>query len=282
MARNRIMQGIILCAALWSAGCAASAPKGRVIYQQGEAGKAELLVRLDHAKKGAPFDHPATVSPERLTSIFSSITVRWHTGLLSAIFGREPRRAFREEEATVLAAHLSQALAAATPQEVAVFYLNGPETGEQARITSGGIVVRAGQLIVTLANYNYVISWSDQASGKFPASATTARESPLSSYPESDYLLIPAAGQQLVGGDPSTMSKIFGKPSRSLTMALEPGPVAEPKRAEPEAIATPAPPAPPPPSALEEKLRTLKKLRDDGLITESDYEAKKQKLLDGF
>jgi hypothetical protein len=43
----------------------------------------------------------------------------------------------------------------------------------------------------------------------------------------------------------------------------------------------PAPVAPPPPRApsAEEKLRSLAKLRDDGLITPEDYEAKKADLL---
>ncbi|HXZ26282.1 MAG TPA: SHOCT domain-containing protein, partial [Nitrospiria bacterium] len=45
----------------------------------------------------------------------------------------------------------------------------------------------------------------------------------------------------------------------------------------------PAPPGPPAAvSPLEEKLRELKKLRDEGLITDADYEAKKQELLKNF
>jgi hypothetical protein len=42
----------------------------------------------------------------------------------------------------------------------------------------------------------------------------------------------------------------------------------------------PAPPSAPAAPTAEEKLRSLAKLRDDGLITEQDYEAKKAELLD--
>jgi hypothetical protein len=47
-------------------------------------------------------------------------------------------------------------------------------------------------------------------------------------------------------------------------------------------VTVPAPTEPAAPAAPspDEKLRSLAKLRDDGLITEQDYEAKKAELLD--
>jgi hypothetical protein len=45
-------------------------------------------------------------------------------------------------------------------------------------------------------------------------------------------------------------------------------------------VAPPPPPAPPALPTPEEKLRSLAKLRDDGIITPEDYEAKKAELLD--
>jgi uncharacterized membrane protein YdbT with pleckstrin-like domain len=56
-------------------------------------------------------------------------------------------------------------------------------------------------------------------------------------------------------------------------------PAAAPVAAAPVPVAPPAPPAPVAPTA-EEKLRSLGKLRDDGLITAEDYEAKKADLLE--
>jgi len=48
----------------------------------------------------------------------------------------------------------------------------------------------------------------------------------------------------------------------------------------PQPVPAPVAPPPPPPPTAEEKLRSLAKLRDDGLITPEDYEAKKADLLE--
>ena len=58
-----------------------------------------------------------------------------------------------------------------------------------------------------------------------------------------------------------------------------PAPAPAPQPAPQPVPAPVAPPLPPPPSP-EEKLRSLAKLRDDGLITPEDYEAKKADLLE--
>lgn len=60
-------------------------------------------------------------------------------------------------------------------------------------------------------------------------------------------------------------------PEESVTQVLPPAPVVQP--------APVAPPAPPEPTA-EEKLRSLAKLRDDGILTPEEFEAKKAELLD--
>ena len=43
-----------------------------------------------------------------------------------------------------------------------------------------------------------------------------------------------------------------------------------------------APEAAPAPTALEEKLETLKRLRDKGLIDKNEYETRKRQLLDKY
>ncbi len=55
---------------------------------------------------------------------------------------------------------------------------------------------------------------------------------------------------------------------------------APPPPPAPTPVPAPVAPPPPPPPSAEEKLRSLAKLRDDGLITPEDYEAKKADLLD--
>jgi len=60
-----------------------------------------------------------------------------------------------------------------------------------------------------------------------------------------------------------------------------PAPASPPAPAPaPQPVPAPVAPPPPPPPSAEEKLRSLAKLRDDGLITPDDYEAKKADLLE--
>jgi DNA segregation ATPase FtsK/SpoIIIE-like protein len=60
------------------------------------------------------------------------------------------------------------------------------------------------------------------------------------------------------------------QPQEAVTQVLPQAPVVAP---------APAAPAAPPEPTAEEKLRSLAKLRDDGLISPEDYEAKKTELL---
>ncbi len=293
--------------AVWSAGCAAPRVT-RSIYQEGVAGKTETFVRLDHVSTEERFDHPAEVAPARLRELLASVAVQRRTGLLSVIFSEKPFRAFSDPQLDLLSAQLSKALAGATPEEMALFYFNAPESNEQLRVTSGGGYVRQGHLVLVIANYHYTALWSDQAAGRPYVSATASRDNPLYAYPEGMYHLVIGKGQERLGGEEGWFNKLFGASDRrsgvllALNAPAAPAPAQE-KPAEEVAAPPPAPehqmtttaPAPtlstappalpPPPAAastLEEKLRLLKKLRDDGLITDADYEAKKQELLKGF
>jgi len=300
------MFGTVLLA-VWCAGCAAGPPPGRVIYETGETGKAETFVRVDPVEGQPPSDHPATISVERMSAILSSVMVKRHSGLLSMVFSNSPRPAFTPEEVAQLAPPLSKALAEAKPDESAVFYLNAPRGGEQARITSGGFSARDGRVFMTLANYQYLITWGDQAAGSLRASAQLVRQNPLYAATDGDYQLVAGPGQQLLGEASSLMGRLVSRPSRTLVVSLSTEaraakdndgssnpPAAPPAAAIVPPAAVVAPPAvsasPPPPtqpapaapSTLEDKLRLLKKLHDDGLISDQDYEAKKLELLKSF
>jgi len=296
MKRHRTIEWLAVGVALWSVGCAAPRVT-RSIYQEGEAGKTETFVRLDRVDPKEGFTHPAELAPARLKELLASVAVRKRTGLLSVIFSDTPFRAFSDAQLDLLSVQLSTALAKAAPEEMALFYFNAPESHEQLRVTSGGVYVRQETLVVVLANYRYTALWSDQASGRPYVSVTAARDNPRYAYPEGTYQLIVGTGQERLGGEQGWFNKMFGSSDRrnGVVLALNatpspaaaesagavPAPASSP---EPAAASAPAPPAmaPAATSPLEDKLRQLKKLRDDGLITDADYEAKKQELLKGF
>jgi hypothetical protein len=319
MRRRRWFEWLAVGVALWSLGCAAPRVT-RLIYQQGEAGKTETFVRLDHVAKVERFDHPAQIPPAHLRELLASVAVQKQTGLLSVIFAEKPFRAFSDAELDLFSAQFSKALAEATPEEEAVFYLNDPESTERFRITSGGVYVRQGKLVVIIANYHYPVLWSDSSGTRASVSISSSRDNPLYAYPGGMYRLVVGKGQERLGGKEGWFDRWFGAVDRKsgvlLALNAPPPPAPQEKGAEeeveppapepasiepamnepaataptPEAAspAAPEPQAPPmvasPPAAspLEEKLRLLKKLHDEGLITDQDYETKKEELLKAF
>jgi hypothetical protein len=316
MRRRRWLEWMAVGVAMWSLGCAAPRVT-RLIYDEGEAGKNETFVRLDHVAKGERFDHPAQIPPAHLRALLASVAMQRQTGLLSVIFAEKPFRAFSDAELDLFSAQFSKALSEATPDEQAVFFINAPESNERFRITSGGVYVRQGKLVVIIANYRYPVMWSDSSGAHASVSIATSRDNPLYAYPGGLYQLVVGQGQERLGGEEGWFSRWFGGAVRQsgVLLALNAAPQAAPALVapaeagppEPQAVQNPlpaAPAAPPqaplmapvaplivpgtsgasPPAAspLEEKLRVLKKLRDDGLISDADYEAKKSELLKAF
>jgi len=314
MGQRRLIGWLVAGVALGSVGCAAPRVT-RSIYHQGEAGKTEAFVRLDHAAAGERFDHPAQIPPARLRELLASVAVQQRTGLLSVIFADKPFRAFSDAQLDLLSAQCSRALAEATPDEEALFYFNAPESNERFRITSGGVYVRQEKLVVVMANYRYSSLWSDSGGAHAYVSISSARDNPLYAYPEGTYQLAVGTGQERLGGEQGWFDRWFGGAERKsgVLLALNAAPATAPQEQSageagqpaptPESAAAPpsapaptpkaaAPPAPAPPTIvpgapaaappLEEKLRLLKKLHDDGLITDADFEAKKNELLKAF
>lgn len=322
MRRRRWCEWLAVGVALWSFGCAAPRVT-RLIYEQGEAGKSETFVRLDHVAKGERFDHPAQMTPAHLRELLASVAMQRQTGLLSVIFAEKPFRAFSDAELDLFSAQFSKALAEATPEEQAVFYINAPESNERFRITSGGVYVRQGKLVVIIANYHYPVLWSDSSGAHASVSISSSRDNPLYAYQGGMYTLVVGQGQERLGGEEGWFSRWFGGTVRQsgVLLALNTTPQAAPaleataengppepnpvQKLEPAAVTPSLSPATPQPHAplmepaaplivpgalgtpgavspLEDKLRVLKKLRDDGLISDADYEAKKQELLKNF
>jgi Short C-terminal domain len=338
MRRPRVRGWLAVGVALWSLGCAAPRVT-RLVYETGEAGKSETFVRLDQVAKGERFDHPAEIPPAHMRELLASVAVQRQTGLLSVIFADKPYRAFSDAELDLFSVQFSKALAEATPEEQAVFYINDPESNQRFRISSGAVYVQRGNLVVIIANYHYPVLWSDSNGMNATVSITSSRDNPLYTYSGGMYHLVVGKGQERLGGKEGWFSRWFGGAGRQngVLLALNATPEAAPaleataeagqpesktaQHPEPAAV-TPSPspaetapmpgaavpgpsqpqappvavpPAPAAPfvvpgapgtpgkvSPLEEKLRVLKKLRDDGLITDADYEAKKNELLKAY
>lgn len=223
------------------------------------------------------FSHPVTLNEADWAKILKGIRVQPRKRLLTrGAPEAHPEEAFTEGEARYLARYLAEAFSIARPDEWVVFYL-GRQRGEAGALrggsgvteaTSGGFFVERGQLHFVLANYRYAVS--------IPSVQEQIRDDPLRPAGDALYDLVPGPHQTARWLDTINSRPDLTKPLRAQLseMVIE----YQPFLALPdEATVGPSGRLP-----LEERLRTLQRLRDQGLITEEELRLKRQKLLDEF
>lgn len=239
----------------------------------------DRFVRLqsvaDESRAGAArqFAHPFVLTPEEWTALLSTLNVRRQAeGLLF----RDPPGpvvpAFTPEDISYLSAALSQAFAQAQPHEMVVFGLGHLNSYQMTEITTGGWYVEGSSLHVVLANYHKVIT--------MPSTRQLLWERPLRPDAGPHYYLVAGTHQTSVR-DSGTWSSLFSSPPSELSISYQEALLGEPG----DAATVKEPSSPPhglaaPTMSLEDRLRMLKRLHDQGLITEDEYRAKKQQILD--
>lgn len=140
-------------------GCAIPHVPSRAVYED-----PVNFVRLErdiHVLDEAPYtkhSHPLIISASELERILRGISVKrrrispvmWFAGEAT------PEQAFTDEEITLLAPRLAEALGRAQPNERVTYYLSRPETSIKRVITSGGLYVKGPQLHFILGNHRIV------------------------------------------------------------------------------------------------------------------------------
>ena len=151
----------MLLGSMLIAGCAVPPLYSHVIYEDPTA-----FVRLEASPDVDPdvsetlHSHPADVSVEQLTQIFSSLLVREHRSSLLLLFmdSAESMPAFTPKEVKFLSQHVGTALQEAVPREFVTFYLSRPLNTTTREVTSGAIFIRGKQFHFMLSNYRTVYS----------------------------------------------------------------------------------------------------------------------------
>jgi len=263
----------------------AAAPATRIACGQCE--EADRFVRLqaatadDRLVSSQRFTHPFVLSPEDWTAILTALHVqRQADGLLAPVPQGPVLQAFTEEDITYLSATLSKAFAHAQPNEWVVFGLSRTTSQGLTELTTGGWYLEGALLHVALANYRKVVT--------MPGTRQLLWERPLRPDAGPSYDLVAGRHQTIVRESGSAPSLLTSPPSE-LAIAYPALLLREPAAAadsQETSAGTPpparAPRVVPPPLSLEERLQVLKRLQAQGLITEEEYRAKKQQLLDRF
>ena len=188
--------------------------------------------------------------------------------------------AFTEEEITYLSETLSKAFAQAQPNEWVVFGLSRAGSQGLTKLTTGGWYVDGPSLHVVLANYRKAVTMS--------GTRQLLWERPLRPEAGSSYDLVAGNYQTILRESGSALNFLTSSPSE-LAIAYQSLLLGEPVAASVSQETSSVDQSParspkivPPPLSIEERLQVLKGLQTQGLITEEEYRAKKQQLLDRF
>lgn len=254
-----------------------AAPASRVVC--GMCEEPDRFVRLQISTKDPPaestqlFSHPFHWSPEQWKPILRSIYVqKLGQGLLFFPAPNGPTQpAFTEAEVDYLSETLTRAFAQAQPSEVVVFGLTSPKTREMIEMTTGAWHVKDAQLHLILGNYREAVTMSSVRELLW--------QDPLHMIAGPLYEFAPGPHQSAIREDSGIGTFLIPEaPQLALTyqqLSSDALPIDGGREKE-------VPPSAAPDASLEGKLKRLKQIHDEGLITDDEFAAKKKTLLDGF
>jgi len=231
------------------------------------------MVRVDVTYRTGKDEHshPASVSSQELNQVLQSVFVET-SSMFPIAFNRSGRdvQAFSPEEREFLSFHTARALTRATPLEEVMFFWVHPRDMNIREITSGSMYVQKENLHLVVANFRQpTVSQGD---------IDRAKGDPLEVLGESLYYLAPGSGGRIAAE--SFWNKWFSEPRQHLIIPLkaEPLPVAD---KENRILSIPKVRQESSPS-LREKLAELQLLRTEGLISDEEYQTKRQELIERF
>ena len=261
-------------AAVWAgclmmAGCSTMEPGTERACFSCDDRRLVRIVRLAHisgSDQGGRFRHPLNLTPAEWEATVRSVMVRSvHSPLLGPSYQGSTEPLFLEEEVRYLGASLQQAFQQVTAQEQVVFATARTTEEGPAQLTSGAWFVEAGRIHLRLANCRVAVT--------MPSIRRQIWKDPLFAQAGAFYEPVPGDHQELMAAsresrhpfrpDPFELAIAYGAMSGPLS---PPAPVKRPG----ESLDS---------RSLEERLALLKRLREQGLITE-EYRGKKQQLLD--
>lgn len=276
-----IRKSVVLIVGLLLTGCATKAVP-EIIYKD-----RNNIVRIETRPPDAAihsesnFQHPLELSEEDLTHILQSIRVQKSPGMLSSFFKkRSPpsKQAFTQEEARQMAAPLHRAFRKVKPDERIAFLFTHTRGRFLSGVTSGVMFVKKNRLHLILGRY--------QSSSRPHEKDIALSDSALPMPPYTGFRLSKGPYQKLINSDESP---VWQEPigiqhwvmiDFQALIKTPPDPELFPILSESED--TEAEETRGPVTGIKEKLRLLKQLQDEDLITQEEYEKKRKELIEEF
>jgi len=248
--------------------CAGNAHLRRVVHQT-----PEFLVELDQVKIAtspdfpSPYEHPFLISPEALQDVLQPIEVIPGGGFLRMLFSgkKKQRSIFLSKDMASVSKQLSKALAAAGPSEKVHFHYAIPKDSSKVLVSSGVLVFKDNRLHLRLNYYRLPMK-------KGRLLRTAERSIPRSEKGRYSFTLFEdelrrhRQYKNAIGFDATDEHWLVMDYQGIAAKALLPQ----------------NPISPAPIKTVEERLRRLKRFKEEGLINEQEYRKKKAALLRAF
>jgi hypothetical protein len=252
-------------------------------------------IRLSKAEAGAPANsHPINLSPEAIRALLGGVRTPVSGGGDEALFG--------VSELADLVESIQLALAAALPDEdlllVSTSRRGGGLLTAPTAITAR-LFVTGDRLNVIVHDNRFEFFGLYRGAGTLPTFVFGSRTNPSlanlrragANARRADWLEIPFsaanAAIEVPGGASQPAAAVAAPAAVAVSPAPAPAPMPTPAAAPAAAAATPVQPAAAPGRARdpafydeqEQRLRTLKRLRDNNLISEDEYQQKRREVL---
>lgn len=220
------------------------------------------------------FSHPVVLSETDWAWILKTPFVKPQQRIPSIDINEVgPTPIFSERELQYLAKYVTVAFTKAHPGEWVVFYLSDPQGTEVTEITSGGLFVEDRKLHFVLANYRQLVTMSFIQQEIW--------HNPLKPAGETFYNIVQQPHQTLRTERRWDLTKSFFVTVPEMEIDYRALLISPSDNHESRTPAqSPKIPSQGEKTQLEDKLRTLRQLHDEGLITENEYRQKRQKLLE--
>lgn len=278
MLKRSIFMTVLISVA--ASGCATPHTLTRTVLDDSN-NVVRLEAWLDDSQKPVDlgFEHPAQIGETEMARILESIRIVQPPGFLSKLILKaksETEPAFTSEEAKMFAKPLAAALQTAAPNERVVFFLHHQRSVFKGTTSSGIAFVKDRRLNIILGRY---LMGNQPGTPDIPVGGN-----PFPATTDQDFYIDPGPFQTLQEEKTAPGGREFVSPQRWLSIdyasLLNPPARTAPLTPLEPAKVEPTPNAPP--LTLEEKLKTLKKLHEDGLITDEEYNEKRKEILQSF
>jgi len=221
-------------------------------------------------REGSPeYSHPASLTTEQVEKILQHIEVQ-PSSLLDRIVGGSAttQQAFSDEQRDFFSLPLSKAFSQATSLETITFYWANPRGNGIWEITSGGMYLQEHDVHLVLPNYRHTI----------PAKAPPQipRTHPLTQLGEPLYSLkginpIRQLTHSLATEIWAPQTPHFVVPLQALSQAQLPS--NRPLEQIPHSLEETS-------ESIRQRLKNIEELRNEGLLTEKEYQHKRQEILE--